>query len=699
MAGRTGAYADVESLKQGKYKIGRDYRRSELLLSFIAAFICMIIFTSNMFSTDAFYCSIMDFFSGRVKQKNINYNLYLMVAFPICYYLYNFIDGRWTRKILTMLIYWQRDVTFRHLISFVLILIETAFGIIGLFISKKSKLKIKNKLQEWKKYLKDYDKFPHNYNINETYFGKFLKQIGNLLGIKVNAKISFRDCIYHLLYDFPIILIGKFIYVPQDLQENLAISGNYFEKLKKNFFYQTAVKEDGYLRVSKLTIFEDREYLFGKEIATRIKNNFRSDAEFDDLFYIIEGYLTKSHLYDTKLYLPNDDIYNDKYWQNYNLKHPKNPLPKTKNYKYFQTYLLRKNKDGYYEDNVTISLNAIRIFLYDKVKKYSEFLDEMFSSKSGIGSITQDFGFRILTLTRDVHFRQKIEKLIIKETPNLNERKAKIDRIKAILDKGEEQFKVFNTIKNPHNEATSQNGSTATKNLGARILPFGVRAKMIKKQLGIKNEKFNIFEDENELIDYIKKMLIADFSLVVFKIILGQYMNIPAGTMVVKIESYDTRMILEYYKQFAEIEIVPKKNDGQSDMFESDNYVNLFLQSWAQFCNREDKYKMFSELYFKFNTAEYTKPFNQEELIKLIDQNGLDNIISLAEEKNKNDENNALQDTLNQNMAFSETTTDNTTNTTTNNNNVNSVTENSKNNEVQIQNETEQKKKWWQFRK
>jgi hypothetical protein len=126
-------------------------------------------------------------------------------------------------------------------------------------------------------------------------------------------------------------------------------------------------------------------------------------------------------------------------------------------------------------------------------------------------------------------------------------------------------------------------------------------------------------------------MLMADFTLILFKIVINQFMNIPAGTMVVKVEDYDTRMIIEYYKQLSTIEIVEKKNDGQSKLFKSDNYVNLFFLMFAYFINDKEN-NVFSELYFKFNTAEYNKPLSFSELKKLIDNESEEGVLKKQEE-------------------------------------------------------------------
>ena len=73
MAGeRSGAYSEVESLKKGKHKIAKDYRRNELLLSLVFAFIICFLFNYNeLFSKDTFFFSIFDYIKAIKKSVAI----------------------------------------------------------------------------------------------------------------------------------------------------------------------------------------------------------------------------------------------------------------------------------------------------------------------------------------------------------------------------------------------------------------------------------------------------------------------------------------------------------------------------------------------------------------------------------------------------------------------------------------------------
>ena len=292
-------------------------------------------------------------------------------------------------------------------------------------------------------------------------------------------------------------------------------------------------------------------------------------------------------MFDKAIYKNSEDIFPEWYINKFNSdpNNKNNMIPENRSYKYFQTYMLRENRDGVLEDSVVLSLNAIRIYMEDKKSRFRDFLEnEAFDFKTAVSSPKKEYAKRFYALAKDVHFREKI-------TKNLDKEEAQ--RVLKTLD------------------------ATVVKSNGSRTR-------------GKNNKRISIFEDKKTL-GYLIDMLMADFALILFKIVINQFMNIPAGTMVVKVEDYDTRMIIEYYKQLSTIEIVEKKNDGQSKLFKSDNYVNLFFLMFAYFINDKEN-NVFSELYFKFNTAEYNKPLSFSELKKLIDNESEEGVLKKQEE-------------------------------------------------------------------
>lgn len=402
-------------------------------------------------------------------------------------------------------------------------------------------------------------------------------------------KMIFFFIRYFILFiiNSPFIALSKVFNMPSDIENKVGIEMGYLNKLEKKFFYQILEKEDGYSRAKELTIFKNRRYLFGEEYDDIFKL-FRSQKHFDDLFLIIEGYLDKSHLYDTKLYKKGEDILPDSLIKkiNNNAKKEEEKIGDEKNYKYFQTYMLRENKDGILTDNVTISLNAMVIFMSKQKALFKKHIANYFSFKNGISTVKKEAIERLITLAKDVHFRKKITKGL-----DDNEQKRVIELLEAF-----------------------------EYNIG------------LPKVRGANQQKKETLIDDDVAFSYLSNMLMADFTFVLFRMIISRFMNLPAGTIVVKIESYDTRMIIEYYKQLALIDIVENKNDGKSESFMSDNYVNLFMILFANFLNNKEN-GTFQELYFKFNTDESTKPMSIDVLKELIDTKGEKQTMSELNEK------------------------------------------------------------------
>lgn len=88
-----------------------------------------------------------------------------------------------------------------------------------------------------------------------------------------------------------------------------------------------------------------------------------------------------------------------------------------------------------------------------------------------------------------------------------------------------------------------------------------------------------IMSDKQKRHRYLVFVLVCYFRFVMFKLIISQYVNFPAGTIVVKLRDYTMRMIIEVFDDNSLINIVKNKNDGGTTTFESDNLANLFLSS------------------------------------------------------------------------------------------------------------------------
>jgi hypothetical protein len=88
-----------------------------------------------------------------------------------------------------------------------------------------------------------------------------------------------------------------------------------------------------------------------------------------------------------------------------------------------------------------------------------------------------------------------------------------------------------------------------------------------------------ILGDVNRKRAYLVFVMVCYFRFVLWKMIVSQYVNLPAGTIVVKLRDYTIRMIVEVFDDNSLINIVQNKNDGSTDSFESDNLTNMFLSA------------------------------------------------------------------------------------------------------------------------
>ena len=697
---RKGAYAEVEHLKKGKWRIKRDYNRLNIVIAAAIAITLLFFFTGDLFSSDVYAFSPFAALGGRYD-GDFKWEIFYPMLWVGYIILWCFVSGKWflnNEDIINTLKAYRKEYFVEHNIG---IIGQCIYGYI-LFMLKTLKY------QSWKLFLYD-------------------------------------------LADLPFLLMrNTFFYVKPDLKDKIALRVGYLAHLDKNFFNQVVKVEDGYNRIKRRVIFSDIEYLFNPNEYKKDENNmpipkrnkkgeiiyldstktkiayeideelnnyahikalFRSEKEFYDLFNIIEGYLTGSKLYD-KLLIGKDDIYTDGYireneeifkkhisvklskeqqkirdaeikknkaeqakaekelgitekrnklnslksgliktrnkanfYENLPLVSGfftdyvnklkskaeqiqkdiddfeeieevplKEPTPfeeeiqaqneyikhlKEKNYKYFQSYMLREDKEGNLKDSVYLSLNAWRIYLTDKKIKFRKYVKEIiFKDDNPYGNKNVVFP-RVVDLCNDIHFRKKI----------LSKAKNKEERAELEQAMSESTFekKVFGREK--YLEGDIKKNKAQYKMMGY------VKSELFKK--------------------YLVELLLTDFTLVMFRELVGQYMNLPAGTIVVKLESYDTRMIVEYYRQFSLIQIEDKKNDGKSELFNSDNYANLFFDLFAKFCD-DNKNHIYSELYWKFNTMENVKPFTFKEIVDIVDKSNenFDKMESIAEAHN-----------------------------------------------------------------
>lgn len=95
-------------------------------------------------------------------------------------------------------------------------------------------------------------------------------------------------------------------------------------------------------------------------------------------------------------------------------------------------------------------------------------------------------------------------------------------------------------------------------------------------------------------------VLVGYLRLVLTKSLIGQYINLPAGTIVAKLWDYPSRMVIESFDDEALIDVIPGKNDGSNMDFESDVLPNIFLLAFNAYAHGE-RVSLFDRVYNIFN--------------------------------------------------------------------------------------------------
>jgi hypothetical protein len=149
----------------------------------------------------------------------------------------------------------------------------------------------------------------------------------------------------------------------------------------------------------------------------------------------------------------------------------------------------------------------------------------------------------------------------------------------------------------------------------------------------ITQEQLNLYErmistnDNDEWFNLFKKrlrtVLKAYFRFVLLREILGSYTNIPAGTIVVKIDDYTMRNIIENYDMKSLISIDKNKNDGSNSSFENDLLTNLFLVTFWYYNKKFEDKTIFEKIKQKWNldvTEIYEEIEEDEEQEKMFEK-------------------------------------------------------------------------------
>lgn len=349
--------------------------------------------------------------------------------------------------------------------------------------------------------------------------------------------------------------ISVSLQIPDDLRPKIGFECSWLEKLEKDFFNQIVEKDDGFKRAKELIIFNDMSYIFGALIWKNIKRLFISQAHIEDLLKIFEGYL-RAGLYD-ELWIGKNDIVNEQYANSKGLKN----IPYGKLYEHFQSYKLRRvystdmevNPD--YDPNVPYSQARI------EVSKWREKHSVVFSRNA----------LKFFVAKHNIYFYNFINRMVFNSSN---------------LEYDTREIRLLNALRGD--------------------ISFNHK---IERYYGVKTAKefANAFESVETLMQNEKmravlfEMLLADFAFISFRSVLERFMGVPSGILVVKILDYDTRMILETYKSKSLVRIEPTKNDGSTELYHSDNYVNLFIALLVRYYD-DPKTGFFQEIQEKFNT-------------------------------------------------------------------------------------------------
>lgn len=148
----------------------------------------------------------------------------------------------------------------------------------------------------------------------------------------------------------------------------------------------------------------------------------------------------------------------------------------------------------------------------------------------------------------------------------------------------------------------------------------------------IRQEQYeSILKDENKMREHLIFALTCYFRLMLFKMVIGQYVNLPAGVMVVKLRDYTARMITEIFEDHSLVSIIKDKNDGSNPEFESDNLTNLFLAAVNHY--RVSSVESYEDRILKiFNFVPTAKEYTSDEMASEITATlGEDWIAQMAE--------------------------------------------------------------------
>lgn len=102
----------------------------------------------------------------------------------------------------------------------------------------------------------------------------------------------------------------------------------------------------------------------------------------------------------------------------------------------------------------------------------------------------------------------------------------------------------------------------------------------LKKLYAPKQIKKDFDLTDKEIVSRSKYMMGLFFRYFAIHYIINQYINLPAGTVVMKMDNYSLRQSAEIYDSKVLVSIVKGKNDGSNMGFRNDGFANMFLLAW-----------------------------------------------------------------------------------------------------------------------
>jgi hypothetical protein len=330
-----------------------------------------------------------------------------------------------------------------------------------------------------------------------------------------------------------------------DDREEISSAGGWFQHFKDTVFLRFITEIDGYERTDFLEHWENYPQILAGEESQYvqeyafIQHLFFNQLALDDLFLIVEGYMSKTNKKSGK----NKPVLFD---VNIDLDRP--------------------------EEIASLSLNSYRCFN---------------------GKDEVSFSVTMITKLLDRETDAFMGMLNTKAFKGRSKLSAKVKEFQSYYTQFPERY---------------------------RKMLFGINNKKTDiLEYKFEHDSYDSFDTEDPIalnaaiVARLKVVLCAYFRFICLREIILRYMNLPAGTIVVKVDDYTLRMIIDSYANESMIHIEEDKNSGSNKQFESDVLANLFIFAYWFFHNMYSENELTDRLDFHLNT----------DVLKLIDEDVL----------------------------------------------------------------------------